>query len=342
MAAKKIAKKTTAKKTGDGAAKKKPSGPKKPPTRGKRKPAPAGSAGLAPVDAKSISDAGADTLARLIEEDGGVALARYKDPLFGKPVVFAVLPLEKVERTSFQRDVSESHVDRLVEAMKRTGAYLDPVIAVRDDDGKYKSPNGGHRLAALARLGARSVTALVTPDKKLAFKILALNTEKAHALKEKALEAIRMLRALAPFGGKEDDFQGELEEPSLVTLGAAYEKRARIAGSAYNPLIKRADGWLSASLQDALAEREKRAALVLQLDDLVTPLVDALRAKGFDSPGLRAVVLSRIVHLPPRGQKLEGTFQDILNKAIHKAQGFDVDSIAVDDVAGAAGAPAEE
>ena len=49
----------------------------------------------------------------------------------------------------------------------------------------------------MRKLGAKSVIALVVPDAEVAFKILALNTEKAHNLKEKSLETIRMLRALA-------------------------------------------------------------------------------------------------------------------------------------------------
>jgi ParB family chromosome partitioning protein len=324
MAAKK---KATAKKASTGTA---AGGAKKAPTRGKRKPAPAGSSGLGAAEVGALSDASADGLAQHIVDDGGAALARYKDPLFGKPVVFAVLPLEKVERTAFQRDVSQAHVDKMVDAMKRTGAYLDPVIAVRDADGKYRSPNGGHRLAALERMGAKSVTALVLPDAKLAFKILALNTEKAHALKEKALEAIRMLRALAPFGGAENEFMGELEEPSLVTIGAAYEKRPRLSGSAYSPLTKRIDEFLALPVAEAVKERERRADKLLALDDVVGPIVDELRAKGFDSPGLRNVVLSRIAHLPPRGQRLEGTFDSVFDKAIEKAKAFDASSLKLD------------
>lgn len=311
---------------------------KKAPTRGKRKPAEAGSSGLAAADAAIVDDGAADALAAAIVKDGGAVLARYRDPLFGKPVVFAVLPLDKVARTTFQRDVSESHVDKLVDAMKRTGAYLDPVIAVRDDDGSYRSPNGGHRLAALTRLGAKSVTALVAADPRLAFKILALNTEKAHALKDKALEAVRMLRALAPFGGSEESFAGELEEPNLVTLGAAFEKRPRLAGGAYNPLTRRIDSWLTLPVKEALAAREARAALILELDDAIVPLIDALKKKGVESPSLRAVLLSRIAPLPAKGAALEGSFEDVFKGAVARAKAFDVDSIHVGDLSAGAGA----
>lgn len=339
MATKKKATTTTKKAPADTASKE--ASTKKAPTRGKRKPAAAGSAGLAAGDAALVDDAAADALAAAIAADGGAVLARYRDPLFGKPVVFAVLPLDKVARTSFQRDVSESHVDKLVEAMKRTGAYLDPVIAVRDADGSYRSPNGGHRLAALTRLGAKSVTALVAADARLAFKILALNTEKAHALKDKALEAVRMLRALAPFGGSEESFAGELEEPNLVTLGAAFEKRPRLAGGAYNPLTRRCDGWLALPVKEALAVREQRAQRILDLDDALVPLIAALKEKGVESPSLRAVLLSRIAPLPPKGAALDGSFDDVFAGAIARASAFDVGSIHVGDLSGG-GAPAEE
>jgi len=315
----------------------KPKGPKKPPTRGKRKAAPAGSSGLASTDVAQVSDSGADALAQKITADGGAVLARYKDPLFGKPVVFAVLPMDKVQRTTFQRDVSESHVDRLADAIKRTGVYLDPIISVRTADGMYSSPNGGHRLAALTRMGAKSITALVVPDEKIAFKILALNTEKAHVLTEKALESIRMLRALGPFGGTEESFAGELEEPNLVTLGAAFEKRPRLSGSAYNPFLKRVEAFTASKTDDAVKERERRADKLLALDDEVTPIVDELRARGIESPGLRQVVLSRVAPLPPKGKKIDKSFDEAFDDAIDRAKKLDVSTIQLGDVAGAGG-----
>ena len=49
----------------------------------------------------------------------------------------------------------------------------------------------------MRKLGARTIIGLLVPDPDVAFKILALNTEKAHNVKEKSLETIRMARALA-------------------------------------------------------------------------------------------------------------------------------------------------
>ena len=77
------------------------------------------------------------------------------------------------------------------------GRFLDPIVVVRDD-GQYLTPNGNHRLQALKKLGVKTVDRRCScPIPTVAFKILALNTEKAHNLREKSLETIRMARALA-------------------------------------------------------------------------------------------------------------------------------------------------
>src|SRR5947208_1832 len=167
------------------------------------------------------------TLAGQVEAEGGSVLAAYREPLGGNALLFAALPVDKVEPTVFQRDVSDAHVLKLTRAMDKTRRYLDPIIAVRDPEG-FRTPNGGHRLTALKELGAKAILALVVPEREVAYQILALNIEKAHNLREKALEVMRMYRDLAQLDGgrKESDFALEFEEPSLVTLGFAYEKKA--------------------------------------------------------------------------------------------------------------------
>src|SRR5438132_44659 len=102
-------------------------------------------------------------LARQVEEDGGAVLAAYREPLGGHALLFTALPVDKVEPTPFQRDVSDAHVLKLTRAMDKTRRYLDPIIAVRED-GTYRTPNGGHRLTALKELGAKAVLALLVPE----------------------------------------------------------------------------------------------------------------------------------------------------------------------------------
>src|SRR5688572_12160949 len=168
---------------------------KKNPVRRRKKVA-SKSRGLTAPETTEVQDAATKALAAQIEQDGGAVLAAYREPFGGTPAIFATLPIDRVEPTPYQRDPSEPHVKRLMNVLETLGRFLDPIICVRQADG-YVTPNGNHRLQAMKKLGARAIVALVVPDADVAFKILALNTEKAHNLKEKSLETIRMLRALA-------------------------------------------------------------------------------------------------------------------------------------------------
>ena len=281
-------------------------------------------------------------LARQVEEDGGAVLAMYREPLGGHAVLFAALPIEKVERTSFQRDVSDAHVRKLTLAMDKTRRYLDPIIAVRED-GKYLSPNGGHRLTALRELGAKAVLALVVPEKRVAYQILALNIEKAHNLREKAIEVVRMYRDLARLDAapKETDYALELEEPALATLGFAYERRGRLSGGAYQPILKKVDAFLERPLAEAMAERERRAEVVLAFDDAVSEAVAKLKERGFDSPYLKAFVVARVN--PLRFMKGDAPpFDELFAQMTKRAQGLDASKVKGEDVARSGGAPEAE
>jgi ParB family chromosome partitioning protein len=283
----------------------------------------------------------AAALAEAIREDGGSALALYRDPLGGHWQILASLPIGKVEATSFQRDLSDTHVKRLTAVIDALGRFLDPIIAVRGEDGVYRTPNGHHRLASLKNLGARSVTALVLPEPEIAYKILALNTEKAHNLREKSLEVIRMARDLATRGDQEEqDYSLEFEEAAFVTLGVCYEKNGRFAGGAYHPILKRVDAFLAKPLAKALEIRAARAARVLELEEAVAAAMQALKEKGFESPYLRAFVVARINPLRfQRGAK--AAFDETLEKMLASARKFKPDSVKPEHVARAGGAADE-
>src|SRR5262245_47387156 len=143
----------------------------------RRKTAPK-SIGLEPSDTRLADDPQTKQLVRDVEADGGAILASYRDPFGGTPVLLSALPIDRVEPTPFQRDPSEPHVKRLMNVIETLGRFLDPIVAVRHSDA-YWTPNGNHRLQALRKLGAKTVVALLVPDPDVAFKILALNTEKA-------------------------------------------------------------------------------------------------------------------------------------------------------------------
>jgi ParB family chromosome partitioning protein len=235
-------------------------------------------------------------LAQQVSAAGGAAIGAYREPLSGRPVLLAALPLEAVQPTPFQRDLSPTHTERLAAKIEESGSFLDPLIVVRGDDGRLWTPNGRHRLAAAKLLGLQQITALVSPDESLAFRILALNTEKAHNLKDRALEVIRMARTLALRHprAKEAQFAAEFEAPELLTLGIVYERNPRFGGGAYSSFLKKVDRFGDRSLPVGLRDREAYAARIEQIDAHVGRIVSALQARGLKSPYLRNYVVARI------------------------------------------------
>jgi ParB family chromosome partitioning protein len=285
-----------------------------------------------------------EPLAAEVKGDGGAVLAAYREPLGGHALLLVALPIERVAPTPFQRDISDAHVRKLTHAMDKTKRFLDPVIAVHEakqdgSEARYWVPNGFHRLTALKELGARTILALLVPEREVAYQILALNIEKAHNLREKALGVVRMygeLRDLAP--ESEEHFALEFEEPALVTLGFAYQKRPRLSGGAYHPAVRKTDRWLPGKLPAAQKERERLAEALLALDDAVTEAVNRLKARGLTSPYLRAFVVARIN--PLRFIKGEPPpLDELLATMTKRARGLQADKIKSEDVVRSGGAP---
>lgn len=304
----------------------------------------AGSRGLTPQDCcvAALPDEAAEA-SRRIEREGGAVLGLYREPLGGNPVLLASLPIDSVEPTPFQRDLSEAHHKKLAGVIDKTGLFLDPVIAILAPEKGFWTPNGRHRLAALARLGARAITALVVPKREIAWQILALNTEKAHNLRERSLEVIRIYKGLLDEDGArpESGFAFYLEEASLVTLGLCYEKRGNFAGGAYAPILRRLEAFSEEPLKRAIAAHEKHAEMVFDLDQKVTDAVAKLKARGLVSPYLRTFVVARINPLrwikgdPPPLEEVLMTMRD-------RAGRFNAEKIRQEDLAAAGGVPDEE
>jgi ParB family chromosome partitioning protein len=289
-----------------------------------------------------------------IDADGGRVLTAYREPLGGHALLFAALPVARVVPTPFQRDLSDTHVRRLTVAMDKTRRFLDPIIVVHEPEAaqavdpaaRYWTPNGFHRLTALKELGAKAVLALVVPERAVAYQILALNIEKPHNLRERAIGVRRMYRELIEQSTKpsrrngpdEGTFALEFEEPALVTLGFAYEKRGRLAGGAYHPILRRLDGWVTEPLAEAAVERERRADLLLAFDDAVNDAVARLKEKGLTSPYLKAFVVARVNPL----RFIKGTppsLDELLTTMTRRTRNMNVDKVRPADVVRTGGPP---
>ena len=271
---------------------------------------------------------------------GGVVIGTYRDPLGGRALVLATLPFRALQPTPFQRDLSPTHTGRLAEKIDQAGAFLDPLIVVLGDDDNFWTPNGRHRLAAAKVLGLKQVSVLISPDETLAYRILALNTEKAHNLKDRSLEVIRMARSLARSqpGARETQFADQFESAELLTLGILYEKLPRFAGGAYSPLLRKVDRFSTQALPRSLREREGYASRLQAIDAEVKKIIAGLTARGFKSPYLRNYVVARINPVRFKIQKRGDTapampIGQALTRMTAAAKGFKLESVSNADLA---------
>ncbi|MBM2805618.1 MAG: uncharacterized protein HW419_3511, partial [Deltaproteobacteria bacterium] len=79
--------------------------------------------GSAPQPVEELQDA--------IVNDGGKVLTAYREPFGGHWLVIAALPIEKVEPTPYQRNLSDAHARKLEGVIAKLGRFLDPIIVVR-------------------------------------------------------------------------------------------------------------------------------------------------------------------------------------------------------------------
>ena len=275
----------------------------------------------------------ARALAEQVEADGGHVLAIYQEPIGEHWQLFVLLPRAKVAASPYQRDVSPTHVKRLTEAVKRIDRFVDPILVVSPEAGVYWTPNGNHRRTALDKLKADYVPAILVPEPEVAFQVLPLNTEKAHNLKEKSLEVIRMYRALAEQqpSSSEDDWALQFESPHFVTLGLLYEQNKRFAGGAFAPILRRVDKFLKGSLRRGLPERTERAELVRATDEVLAQVVAKVKKRGINHPYVKNYLLARTTPLT-RARKTLPSFEQTFKKLRENLEDFDVAKVRYDEI----------
>ena len=275
----------------------------------------------------------ARSLAEQVERDGGRVLAIYQEPVGDHWQVFCLLPRGKVEASPYQRDISPTHVKRLAEAVKRLDRFVDPIVAVSPRPGVYWTPNGNHRRTVLDKLKAEMVPAILVAEPEVAFQVLPLNTEKAHNLKEKSLEVIRMYRALAEEqpSTTEEDWSFQFESPHFITLGLLYEQNKRFAGGAFAPILRRVDKFLKIGLRKGLEEREERAALVRAADETLASVVAKVKKRGINHPYVKNYLLARTTPLT-KARKTLPSFEQTFKKLRENLEEFDVSKVRYDEI----------
>ncbi len=204
-----------------------------------------------------------------------------KDPLKRQPITITMVRKGDLEVITHQRKARPAHLKALSASMDRLG-FITPLVAV-ERDGKYVIIDGQHRFQVGLELGMKEFPVVVVPG-ELARRMMSLNIEQALNIRERSTIALSIYREImeeSP-GLPEDhgDIVDAIETAHLVTLGLAYERSGRLAGSAFEGILKRCDGFLDRPLTEAYEVRQARADKVLEAAKRVKAVEDALKARG--------------------------------------------------------------
>src|SRR5207244_659637 len=117
----------------------------------------------------------------------------------------------------------------------------------RDGQMHYVIIDGQHRFEAAKGLGIKEFPVIVAPP-ELARRMMNFNIEKDLNIREKSFISLSLYRDVmeeTPDLAEDDPVLVDaIEHAHLITLGLAYEKSGRIAGSSYEPILKMSDSFL--------------------------------------------------------------------------------------------------
>jgi len=243
---------------------------------------------------------------------------KVTDPITNHSLKITLIGKEKLEIAKFQRRASKSHIKMLASSIQRLG-FLIPLVVYPEND-KYIIIDGQHRFLAGQLLGIDRFLSVIVPS-SLGAKMINLNIEKQPNIREKAYVAYNLYTYLLKKNPslKENDAQVEdsVEFPHFITLGFAYKREEKFHGSAFEQIISKCDGYLDVSLKEAKKIREERASLILEIDSILTELIERMKEKGFSlHPFIRKDILTHVNPLKGRGKRGEfkETFEEIKNK----------------------------
>jgi len=198
--------------------------------------------------------------------------------------------------------------------------FLAPLVVVeRDDRDGYLVIDGQHRLLAARELGLRRVPVVVAP-RSAARRMLTLNVEKEPNIRERSAVALSIYREMVEVDPQlredDDEVVDAVQQAHYVTLGLSYALSGRLAGSAYEPILRKCDGFLDQPLVECLPTRELRAEKVVEAHRLVRAVTDQLKEQGVWHEFVGAQIIS--FANPLRRARKQHSFDDTFDKMIAK------------------------
>jgi ParB family transcriptional regulator, chromosome partitioning protein len=244
---------------------------------------------------------------------------QFHEPGQDRELTFAVLPVAALEVISHQRKASDTHVKRVLDSIERVG-FVAPVVVVERAGGDgFDIIDGQHRFLAAQQLGLAELPVVIVPP-EVARRMLTLNVEKEPNIRERSAVALSIYRELVETEPQlaEDDAEVEdaVQHAHYVTLGLGYEQSGRLAGSAFESILRKCDSYLDRPLAECLREREGRAAKVVEAHGLVRAVADRLKEIGAWHEFVSAQIISYAN--PLKRARKQHSFHETLDKMITK------------------------
>jgi ParB family chromosome partitioning protein len=250
----------------------------------------------------------------------------FKEPGTRRDLTFAVLPISSLEVISHQRKASDPHVKRLVDSIGRIGFLAPLVVVEREGEDGYLVIDGQHRLLAARELGLRRLPAVIAP-RSAARRMLTLNVEKEPNIRERSAVALSIYHEMVATEPKMAEDNAEVidavQQAHYVTLGLAYALSGRLAGSSFEPILRKCDGFMDEPLTECLPIREARAEKVVEAHRLVRSVTDQLKELGawHEFVGAQIIAFAN----PLRRARKQHSFDDTFDKMIAKLNELEQD-----------------
>ena len=218
-------------------------------------------------------------------------LGTFIDPVKGREFPIMSIPIEKLEPSPYQREVSKSLKDNLEMSISKLG-FLSIPLAVQNED-KYYLIDGMHRVEALKNLVGEGieVPCIVLPPEKEFLYCLDFNVEKAPNIKEKSKQIYKMYMDEVENNPNvlEKDLASLFEIGYYVTCGVALEEEdPKFSPSCFENILKKVDTmFLELPIYQAYKERQKRARILVKTYEKVN--------KRFYELGLRNYFLKSAI-----------------------------------------------
>ncbi|HCO39192.1 MAG: ParB N-terminal domain-containing protein [Aquificota bacterium] len=207
---------------------------------------------------------------------------RFREPIKGLELEFAIVPESKIVIPSIQRELSDAHIKRLMESMEKIG-FVEPLTVIPTEDGYYEVINGQHRFEAGRRLGMSEFPVIILPASAKDY-IIALNVEKVPSLKDKAHQAYEIFMSYLQKEPSLEEYRLEkfVEEAYLITIGFIVDKIGdkKFPGYAFEKVLKKVDFFLDSPLESAKEEREKRAEVLMKAKEVLNRRYEELGLKN--------------------------------------------------------------